>query len=248
MQMLCRLLLSLSLALASAQAWGLPGGSAKEALMSQAQAWAGQSLSRPASDIQFAALDERLQIKACAQALVFDWPFNNRESLRVRCLADPAGAPQGAWQMYLRLVDGAQVRTASADPTSKAVVRKVVVTRRALPRGTLLQQDMVELADVTMTPQLSATLDSVQSVQWGELMRDVSAGVPLQSHDVRRAILVRQGQTAVMSLGQGQGFQIALRVEVMQDGRMGDQVRLKNTESGKVLTGIVTGQNAVRGL
>jgi flagella basal body P-ring formation protein FlgA len=34
----------------------------------------------------------------------------------------------------------------------------------------------------------------------------------------------------------------------MQDGKMGDQVRLKNLESGRILTGIVTGPNAASGL
>ena len=37
-------------------------------------------------------------------------------------------------------------------------------------------------------------------------------------------------------------------VEALQDGRMGEQVRLKNTESGRQISGVVVGPNLVRGL
>jgi len=37
-------------------------------------------------------------------------------------------------------------------------------------------------------------------------------------------------------------------VEAQQDGHMGEQIRLKNTESGRLLSGVVTGPNAVRAL
>jgi flagella basal body P-ring formation protein FlgA len=44
------------------------------------------------------------------------------------------------------------------------------------------------------------------------------------------------------------GFAITARVESLQDGKIGDQVRLKNLDSGRLITGIVTGPNAARGL
>jgi len=34
----------------------------------------------------------------------------------------------------------------------------------------------------------------------------------------------------------------------LQDGRMGEQIKLKNPESGRILTGVVKGPNAVDGL
>jgi flagella basal body P-ring formation protein FlgA len=80
------------------------------------------------------------------------------------------------------------------------------------------------------------------------VVRDVPAGQVLRSSDIRRAVLVKQGQSALMSVGQSSNFQITSRVEAMQDGRMGEQIRLKNPDSGRLLTGTVTGPNAVRGL
>ena len=244
--MLCRLLSLMAwwtaMALVPAQALTPP--SPREQMLQQAQQWAAAGLGRSAAQVQFAPIDDRVQVRACEQALAFDWPFASRETLRVRC---PVAATP--WQLYLRVVDGATVRAAGADNNMAVpVTRKLVVARRPLPRGTVVQPDMVELAEVTMGPSLATPLDSTVLAVYAEVLRDVPAGAPVQGHDLRRAVLVKQGQMAVLSVGQGQGFQIAVRVEVLQDGRMGEQVRLKNPESGKTLTGVVTGPNALKGL
>lgn len=215
----------------------------RQLMLQQAQQWVASVTGRAPSKVNFAPLDERVQVKACEQPLAFDWPFASRESLRVRCVAQP-----GAWQLYLRLVEEPSVRAAGADTVSEPVKRKVVVAKRFLSRATVLTPDMVELAEVAVGPSLIGPLDQLALVQFAELLRDVPAGTPVQSHDLRRAVLVRQGQMAVLSVGKGQGFEIAVRVEALQDGRMGEQVRLKNPESGRSLSGVVTGPNALKGL
>lgn len=241
MQMLCRLFL-VCVALWGAQVFAQVQ-SVREQALQQARQWVAGQLGRPAEQVQFAALDERVQPRSCAQPLSFDWPFNSRETLRVRCAASVGG-----WQLFLRLADGASVRPSAADTSAVAATRKVVVARRSLLRGTLLQADMLELAELPVGPNVLAPLDNLALAMHAELLRDVQAGAPVQSHDLRRAVLVKQGQMAVLSIGQGQGFEIAVRVEVLQDGRMGEQVRLKNPESGKVLTGVVSGPNTLKGL
>jgi len=69
----------------------------------------------------------------------------------------------------------------------------------------------------------------------------------LRSHDVRRAVLVKQGQSVLLTVTQGNGFSITARVDALQDGKMGDQIRLKNPESGRILSGVVTGPNTAKG-
>jgi flagella basal body P-ring formation protein FlgA len=60
--------------------------------------------------------------------------------------------------------------------------------------------------------------------------------------------LVKKGQMVLLSVGQAQGFQISARVEAMQDGRFGEQIKLKNRDSGRELSGRVQGPNQVVGL
>ena len=94
----------------------------------------------------------------------------------------------------------------------------------------------------------NSAVTSIKDVENAEVVRDIPAGTPLRSYDVRRAILVKQGQLVMLTIGQGSGFAIVARVEALQDGRLGDQIRLKNPESGRLLSGVVTGPNAAKGL
>jgi flagella basal body P-ring formation protein FlgA len=66
--------------------------------------------------------------------------------------------------------------------------------------------------------------------------------------DIRRAIMVKQGQTVMLSIGNKAEFQISIRMEAMQDGRLGEQVKLKNPETGRQVSGVVTGPNMAKGL
>jgi flagella basal body P-ring formation protein FlgA len=68
----------------------------------------------------------------------------------------------------------------------------------------------------------------------------------LRSHDVKRALLVKQGQSVLLTIFLGNGLSVTARVDALQDGRMGEQVRLKNPDSGRLVSGIVTGPNAAR--
>jgi flagella basal body P-ring formation protein FlgA len=52
----------------------------------------------------------------------------------------------------------------------------------------------------------------------------------------------------LMTVGTSKTFEISVKAEAMQDGKMGEQIKLRNTESGRTLAGIVTGKGTVKGL
>jgi flagella basal body P-ring formation protein FlgA len=91
-------------------------------------------------------------------------------------------------------------------------------------------------------------LTSLKDAQQAELTRDMPAGQPLRISDIRKAIMVRQGQVVMLTIGEKAEFQISVRMEALQDGRLGEQVKLKNPESGRQVSGIVTGPNTAKGL
>ncbi|MGA0018244.1 MAG: flagella basal body P-ring formation protein FlgA, partial [Burkholderiaceae bacterium] len=67
-------------------------------------------------------------------------------------------------------------------------------------------------------------------------------------HDVRAAVLVKRGAMVQITIGQGQRFAISARLVAEQDGRMGQQIKLKNPDTGRVVMGRVVGSNEVVGL
>lgn len=222
--------------------------SPKDKMLLQVRQWVGQNQNTEPSKVEIAPIDPRVNVLECPQPLLIDLPFASRESVRVRCA-------QPAWQIFLRVQ--AATSAASAAPTAPAtgsapaaappVSRTTVITRHLIQRGTQLQPAMLEEVSRPTLGLDSQAVSSLKDVVNGEATRDLPAGQVVRSNDIRRAVLVKQGQSALMTVGQGKGFEITVRVEAMQDGRMGEQIRLKNTESGRLLTGTVTGPGAVRG-
>ena len=216
-----------------------------ENLLSQVTQWVRVNQRLTDKQFSMAPLDSRLQVLGCQQKLVIDQPFSSKETLRVRCLAEPG------WQLYMKVqrAPGAPVlaapETAQAPPPQ---TRTVVVARQALRRGTVLTQEMLEEVESSSKGADTQSLSSIKDAQNSELVRDVPAATPLKTSDLRAALVVKQGQLVLLTVSQGKGFSISARVQAMQDGKMGDQIRLKNLESGRILTGIVTGPNAASGL
>jgi len=229
-------------------------------LLTEVGAWVQQTQGVTASQFSFAPMDSRVQTQICDRALVMDLPFTSRETVRVRCLGQPN------WQLYLRVVFDPSAKppskpateTAAAPPaplaastaasTPAVAMRRVVVARQLLRAGTLVTADLLAEVDQPSTGLDAQVLRSIKEAENGEMVRELPAGVPLRSYDLRRAVLIKMGQTVLLTVGQGGGFSITARVEAMQEGRMGDQVRLKNPESGRILIGVVTGPNTARGL
>ena len=228
-----------------------------EKMQSQVRTWVSQTNGGSPDEVQIAPIDSRMQVMPCERALWIDHPFASKETVRVRCPSVAGSAAQNAnavpvWQLYIRILTAAAtVNTPKPAAANNAPAVKMVVARQLLPRGTLLSADMLQEVDAPMPANGQvdpSQLTSVKDVAMAELVRDLPAGTPLKTHDIRRAVLVKMGQQVLMTVGNGTDFQIRVRVEALQDGRMGDQVKLKNAESGKSMSGVVTGPNAVRGL
>jgi flagella basal body P-ring formation protein FlgA len=203
------------------------------------------------------APDPRLKMPQCTSGVKFDTPFSNANTVRARC-----DAPQ--WQLFLRaqLPETASanfagpasapdpVRTGTTGGTERPAApppRRAFALTRGVTRGALLSPASVELTQVPAREADSLLITDAQALDQMEAVRDLPAGTPLRQTDLRPAVLVRQGQLVTMTVGQGTDFTITVRLEALQDGRMGDRVTLRNTESGRTVSGVVTGLNSVKG-
>ena len=257
--------LCLALALGWAQAIAQTAGEAalsQENLFKEVGNWMQQNQQLSAGQFDFVPLDSRVKVQPCDRPLAMDLPFATKETVRVRCL----GAT--SWQLYLRAnIKAVGTKPAPAAPAAVAASapaaataplksassaaparRKVVVGTQFLRAGTALSAAMLEEIEQAATAADNSLFGSLKDLENAEVVRDIAAGTALRSSDVRRALLVKQGQLVMLTISQGNSFAIVARVEALQDGRLGDQIRLKNPESGRLLSGVVTGPNAAKGL
>ena len=219
-----------------------PVAFAQDAVVQQAKQWVATSQNLAPDLLVVAPLDHRIKVEPCEREIRFDYPFQNRQSVRARC-----EAPQ--WQLFLQVtVRGAAPTVSSSAPATGLVMRNVWVSPQMLKRGTVIQPTMLQQTTLALPAGDTQLVVDPRDVQNMELLRDWPANTPLRNYDVKPTQLVKRGQQVLVSVGEGRGFQITVRAEAQQDGLMGEQIRLKNVESGRMLTAVVNGPSSAKGM
>ncbi|MEL0322671.1 MAG: flagellar basal body P-ring formation chaperone FlgA, partial [Gammaproteobacteria bacterium] len=123
----------------------------------------------------------------------------------------------------------------------------VVVSVTNIIRGQVITSDLVDRLlhpKKTMGAQTLSTLDEALGL---EATRTIRAGSSLTMADLTVANLIRKGEKVTLTVTRG-ALKITVDAIAMEDGKMGEQVKLTNAESGKVIYGIVTGRHQAKGV
>ena len=212
---------------------------ALDTLQQQTLQWAANHPSFKGRSLHVAPLDSRLTVQNCQQILQFDQPFPGQPSVRVRCA-------QPQWQLFVTLNSGNTPSPVNAQGLPTPSLQKVLVPKELLKRGTFVTASMFTATEMPAPGMESQLIADPKLLVNMELVRDLTPNTPLRTFDVKTAVLVKRGQEVQVTAGEGQGFSITMRAEAQQDGGLGEQIRLKNTESGRSLTATITGPNTAR--
>jgi len=129
------------------------------------------------------------------------------------------------------------------------VLKQVWVANQPLKRGTLVQSGMFKVVELSVPAYETRYISDERELTNTELLRDIPANTPIKTQDLKQAAMVKRGQQVIVSVGgESKGFLITVKAEAQQDGFLGEQIRLKNPESGRSLTAVVTGLNMAKGL
>ena len=338
----------------------------QEDLFASATTWVAAQSTTGADLIKFAPLDPRIKVQECHSKIEFDFPFNNKSTVRAKC-------NQPNWQLFIKVSNSLPINSVEAKqaaPSKQAMVAKhalvagqiltandletgtdsssssgsfvdkdgligrmlkrnlakgqlllaqdienslqvlklkqnlranelisstayerVAVGKEAVPAGVWLGAELppgarlsrdIQAGQILLSADLAESRQVVfantnmvagQALKAGslrlekldqdkvsrthlfelagldgfEVTRTIRAGEALRTTDLRPALLVKRGEMVVLSIGRPSEFEITIKLEAMQDGRMGEQVKLKNAETGRILNGIVTGLGQLRG-
>jgi flagella basal body P-ring formation protein FlgA len=125
------------------------------------------------------------------------------------------------------------------------IYRRVLVTSRAIRRGELLGEDLLEEEERDVTLMKDGCFTEVEQVRGMQARRPMNAGEILTNLHSQSVPLVRQGD-AVELVVIGGGMEMSTPGVALQDGGAGGRIRVKNQESGKVLHGEVLAAGIVR--
>jgi flagella basal body P-ring formation protein FlgA len=89
------------------------------------------------------------------------------------------------------------------------------------------------------------TISSLDDLGRATAIRQLSPGKPVRYSDVRPLAAVSKGEIVELTVRRG-AITVTIDMEAVEQGFIGDQIQLRNIESGRLVTAIVTGPGTVR--
>ncbi len=179
--------------------------------------------------VELSRLDSRLRLKACPVELDvgFAHPGQDRGNtvLRVRCPLAPG------WKLHL--------------PARIAVFDDVAVAARPLVRGQIIDVAAVNLQKTDVSRLNNGYFAKLEDLADLEARRDLPRGTVLTPKALTPRQLVRAGQKVTLVLEYG-GLQVRSSGEALHAASHGQVVRVRNSQSQKIVEGVVTGAGVVR--
>jgi flagella basal body P-ring formation protein FlgA len=203
-----------------------PSAPAISAIEALAKDVVAKKVNAPASarvNITPQPLDSRVAIPRCSSpitaVLASDREISRNNTVRISCDSPDLSYP---WQIYL------SVRVDVSYP--------VVVAKETLAPGDVLSTAQMEIRYVDQYSVNGEQFSDMQQLIGTRLKRRVSKDYPIFGSNI---CVVCKGDT-VSIIARTEQFQIKTVGEAVEDGNLGQQIRVKNTRSNKTVDAIVT--------
>ena len=141
-------------------------------------------------------------------------------------------------------VDGDLARSMTVTVDCRSY-REVVVTTRAIRRGTLLDTDALIVEERDITSLKHGSFDALGDLTQLQAARPIGAGQVVSHRHVAPVPVVHRGDDIDMSVTTGTMSLVATGV-AMEDGGVGERIRVRNLDSGKVVYGVIVDSSTIR--
>ena len=204
----------------------------RDVLIGSIASYASQALGVSQERLVVLATDKRLKVPDCPEGFKHSFPFGDQVTVKTIC-ADPE------WQAFIRIKveqEVAKPKLLGSDTKEPGVV---LVLRERVHRGQRLGEALVEVraADDKVAPD---ALSSKQGLDLLEATRLLRVGEVLRASMVKSAPAIKKGELVTLRFSQA-GLSIAVEVEALTNGQVGEIIRFRNRESGQELQAKVTG-------
>lgn len=181
----------------------------------------------PRVEVIVGQLDPRLRLAPCQRVEPYvpdGMRMWGKSRIGLRCTDGPS-----KWNVYL--------------PITVKVYGTALVASSALPAGTVLGAADLASAEVDLAEDGSVPVASSDLAIGRTLARALKAGQGLRQAHLKPRQWFGAGETVTV-LAQGKGFSVAGEAQALNPGIEGQPVRVR-TESGRILTGLPTGDRRV---
>ena len=127
------------------------------------------------------------------------------------------------------------------------VAQYVLIAKTTIVNGQVATSDLVESRLDSVNAYGPQPLSNVAEILGLEATRTIRAGQRLVASDFVAADLVRKNETVRLTIKRG-ALEITVETIALENAKIGEQVLLRNPDSGREIRGIVTGRHKARGL
>lgn len=185
------------------------------------------SLNASQTRLDIGLIDPRLRLRKCSTPLQLEQLGNKglsgKVNIRIRCQSE-------SWGIFI--------------PVDIQVYGPVVVSRVTLPRGSIIRQEVLALREMETSALNYSYFQSIEQVAGTEATKAIQANGVIFSNMVQAADAVRKGDDVIISARTG-NLNVRIKGQALQDGAIGEQIQVRNSQSKRIIKAIITGPGSV---
>jgi len=193
-------------------------------------------------ELRAAGATGRLEVEMRRQNLRIAVPLDGRFDLTIERLS--YDRETGRFNAQLR-VTGPEFspKNAVIDGIAHSVA-EIPVTTRTIPKGGVIAEDDITWIEVRAGNIRRQTATELDQILGQEAKRQIRPDSPIRFNDLRSPRLVRKGSLVTLTV-QTRYMLLQTNGQAVEDGALGDVVRILNLKSRKTVRGIVQGDSEV---
>jgi flagella basal body P-ring formation protein FlgA len=129
-------------------------------------------------------------------------------------------------------------------PIALKIYREVVIAKQPLQRGSQIDLAQVQLKEMDVAMLHSQYFTSTSALQGKQVKRPVREGTVISADFIEEPIAVRRGDSITIVANSG-GLTVKMQGTALGDGRLGEQISVRNQSSERVIKATVRGQGEV---
>jgi len=185
-----------------------------------------RSLSNPA--IKPNNLDNRLRLTRCSEPLSAE--VTSRYMRGGRLTVDVACNGSQPWSIFVPVTITSEVQ--------------VLTLLQALPRDAIITEGDVDVVTLRRRPTGLPTLSDPMQAIGLAAKRALSEGTELRPTMLKQPVVIKRGDQTVITAGSG-GLLVRMSGKALEDGVLGEQIRVQNLASKRTIQGEVQSDGSV---
>ncbi|WP_018873714.1 flagellar basal body P-ring formation chaperone FlgA [Thioalkalivibrio sp. ALJ16] len=180
-------------------------------------------------NIEIGQLDNRLRLAYCSDGLNARFPPGGRREGNTAVHLQCAGPV--TWQLYV--------------PATVERYAHVLVANRSLPRQHILTAGDLRFQRIETSRHAGSYHEDKSALVGQQTRRNIRSGQIIGTQHVTQREVVSRGQRVTI-LAENGSIAIRMQGEALENGTLGDRIRVKNTSSGRVVEGEIQASGHIR--